>query len=68
MHDVGRSSMLTRSENLGAVRPQLPDLLADAGTSRTDRVDGKWNTVRPLGLLQPLDGICAAEMDPYVPS
>ena len=64
MHDVGRSSMLTRSENLGAVRPQLPD----AWTSRTDRGDGKWNTVRPLGLLQPLDGICAAEMDPYVPS
>jgi len=33
VHGVGRSSMLTRSENLGAVRPQLPDLLADAGTA-----------------------------------
>ena len=29
----GGSSMLTRSENLSAVRPQLPDLLADAGTA-----------------------------------
>jgi hypothetical protein len=25
--------MLKRSENLGAVRPQLPDLLADAGAA-----------------------------------
>ena len=59
---MGRSSMLTRSETLGLSGLSCRTSWRTPGrrlSSRTDRVDGEWNTVHPLGLLQPLDLTCA---------
>ena len=66
-----RTSWRTPGRRLSSRMPACRAVRADPGEDgilNTVRVDGKWNTVHPLSLLQPLDGACAAEMDSYIPS